>query len=50
MDYDEKEVATFESTPTIRVYIEFDRSNMEATDMNILTTDIYLSEPCENYK
>ncbi len=48
--YAEKEVGTFEDAPIIKVYVEFDRIDMDISDINILTTDVYLSEPYENYK
>jgi hypothetical protein len=48
--YDEKRVGSFEDSPIIRAYIEFDRHGMAIIEINILTTNLYLSEPYENYK
>jgi hypothetical protein len=48
--YDDKAVGTFEDNPTIRVYVEFDRDDMSISEINILTIDVYLSEPYETYK
>ena len=48
--YDDKAVGTFEDDPTIRVYVEFDRDDMSTSEINILTTDVYLSGPYETYK
>ena len=48
--YDDKEVGTFKGDPAIRVYIEFHRDDMSVSEINILTTDVYLSEPVETYK
>jgi hypothetical protein len=48
--YYEKKVGSFEDTEVIRVYIEFNRENMSIVNMNILTSDLHLSEPYENYK
>jgi len=48
--FDEKAVRTFEDDPTIRVYVEFDRDDMSVSEINILTTDVSLSEPYETNK
>jgi hypothetical protein len=48
--YDEKEVGSFEDEPTIRIYVQFDRHDLSVNEINILTNDVYLSEPYENYK
>jgi PIN domain len=46
----EQEVMEFEDEPLIRMYIEFKRPNLTVSEMDILTTDLHLSEPYENYK
>jgi len=48
--FTEKEVTEFEDQPLVRIYIEFELPAMTVGEMEILTTDLRLSEPYENYK
>ena len=46
----ETEYIEFENTPIIQVLVEIDPSNDKVLDITIMTRDVYLSEPYEDYK
>ena len=45
-----EKLGSFEVAPTIRVYVGFDLPDLVVNEIDILTTDLYLSEPYEDYK